>query len=57
MAVWPSLQLTFLAILVGAGLSIPIGCFMAEARGRSTEVAVRVVAIAGLSIPSFLLGI
>ncbi|MFK7892294.1 MAG: ABC transporter permease [Granulosicoccus sp.] len=55
--VWPTLQLTFLAILVGAGLSIPIGCFMAAACGRSTEVAVRIVAIAGLTIPSFWLGI
>jgi len=55
--IWPTLQLTVLAILVGAGLSIPIGCFMAEARGRSSEVIVRIVAIAGLTIPSFWLGI
>lgn len=55
--IWPTLELTFLAIVVGAGLSIPIGCFMAEARGKRSEVAVRVAAIAGLTIPSFWLGI
>ena len=55
--IWPTLQLTFMSILVGAGLSIPIGCFMAQARGQVSEVVVRVVAIAGLTIPSFWLGI
>jgi len=55
--VWPTLELTLLAVLVGAGLSIPLGCFMAEARGKASEVAVRIGAIAGLTIPSFWLGI
>ncbi|GGA36555.1 ABC transporter permease [Pelagibacterium lentulum] len=55
--IWPTLQLTLLSVAVGAGLSIPIGCFMAQARGRGIEVAVRVGAIAGLTIPSFWLGI
>lgn len=55
--VWPTLELTLLSVLVGAGLSIPLGCFMAEARGRGVEVAVRIGAIAGLTIPSFWLGI
>ncbi|MCR8724397.1 ABC transporter permease [Frigidibacter sp. ROC022] len=56
-AIGPTFELTFLAVLVGAGLSIPIGAFMAQARGRGAEVAVRVGAIAGLTIPSFWLGI
>ncbi|MFK8081237.1 MAG: ABC transporter permease [Granulosicoccus sp.] len=55
--IWPTLQLTLLATLVGAGLSVPIGCFMAEARGKLAEVLVRIVAIMGLTIPSFWLGI
>lgn len=55
--IWPTLELTVLSVLLAAGLSVPIGCFMAEARGRGAEVAVRVVAIAGLTIPSFWLGI
>ena len=56
-AIWPTLQLTLLSILVGAGLAVPIGAFMAQARGRASEVVVRIVAIAGLTIPSFWLGI
>ena len=56
-AIWPTLQLTFLSVVVGAGLAVPIGAFMAQARGRGSEVAVRVLAIAGLTIPSFWLGI
>jgi len=55
--IWPTLELTFLSILVGAGLSIPIGAFMASARGNVAEVIVRIGAIAGLTIPSFWLGI
>jgi peptide/nickel transport system permease protein len=54
---WPTIELTLLSILVGAGLSIPLGAFMAQARGNASEVAVRVGAIAGLTIPSFWLGI
>jgi peptide/nickel transport system permease protein len=56
-AIWPTLQLTFLSVLVGAGLSIPLGAFMAQARGSGAEVMVRIGAIAGLTIPSFWLGI
>lgn len=55
--IWPTLELTFLSIHFGAGLAIPLGAFMAQARGKGAEVAVRIVAIAGLTIPSFWLGI
>lgn len=56
-ALWPTLQLTLMATALGAILSIPIGAFMARMRGRASEVAVRVGAIAGLTIPAFWLGI
>ncbi len=55
--IWPTVELTSLSLLVGAGLSIPLGAFMAAARGKGSEVAVRIGAIAGLTIPSFWLGI
>ncbi|GLQ54680.1 ABC transporter permease [Devosia nitrariae] len=55
--IWPTIELTLLSILFGAGLAIPLGAFMAEARGKGAEVAVRIGAIAGLTIPSFWLGI
>ena len=54
---WPTIELTVLAVLIGAGLSIPIGCFMATSRGSISEIFARVTAIAGLTIPSFWLGI
>ena len=54
---WPTIELTSLSVLVGAGLSIPLGCFMAMSRGSVSEVLTRITAIAGLTIPSFWLGI
>ncbi len=54
---WPTIELTLLSIIVGATLSIPLGCFMAQTRGSASEVTVRLFAIAGLTIPSFWLGI
>jgi peptide/nickel transport system permease protein len=54
---WPTLELTFLSLLMGAVLSVPVGCAMAQTRGGAADVAMRVTAIAGLTIPSFWLGI
>src|SRR3712207_3780870 len=54
---WPTLELTLLALALGAGLAVPIGCLMAQTRGKGADVAMRVGAIAGLTIPSFWLGI
>jgi peptide/nickel transport system permease protein len=54
---WPTLELTFLALVLGAVLAVPIGCLMAQTRGRGADVAMRIGAIAGLTIPSFWLGI
>jgi peptide/nickel transport system permease protein len=54
---WPTLELTLLALIIGAGLAVPVGCLMAQTRGRGSDVAMRIGAIAGLTIPSFWLGI
>jgi peptide/nickel transport system permease protein len=54
---WPTLELTLLALALGAGLAVPVGCLMAQTRGRGADVAMRIGAIAGLTIPSFWLGI
>ncbi|MGO4706915.1 ABC transporter permease [Microvirga sp. 2MCAF38] len=54
---WPTLELTLLALIVGAGLAVPVGCLMARTRGGAADVAMRIGAIAGLTIPSFWLGI
>lgn len=55
--VWPTLQLTLLALVIGAGLALPIGVLMASLRGRGWDVALQVGSVAGLTIPSFWLGI
>lgn len=55
--VWPTLQLTGLALAFGAGLAVPAGCLMARLRGQAADAAMRVVTVAGLTIPSFWLGI
>ncbi len=54
---WPTLKLTVLSLALGAGLAVPVGCLMAQTRGRGADVAMRIGAIAGLTIPSFWLGI
>lgn len=53
----PTLQLTLLSLALGAGLAVPTGVMMARLRGRFADAALRVVTVAGLTIPSFWLGI
>lgn len=55
--IWPTLQLTAYALLIGAGLAVPLGVAMAHLRGRGWDVALQVGAVVGLTIPSFWLGI
>ena len=49
-------ELTLFALLVAAGLAIPLGCLMATARTGWTAGVVRLGSIAGLTTPSFWLG-
>jgi peptide/nickel transport system permease protein len=53
----PTLQLTLLALVIGAGLAVPLGVMMAKLRGRAWDVALQIGSVAGLTIPSFWLGI
>src|SRR5579871_4840113 len=55
--VWPTVQLTLLALMMGAGLAVPLGVLMAKLRGRGWDLALQVGAVAGLTIPSFWFGI
>ena len=54
---WPTLELTLLSLALGAGLAVPVGCAMAQWRGGLADLAMRIGAIAGLTVPSFWLGI
>jgi peptide/nickel transport system permease protein len=55
--VWPTLQLTVLALVLGAGLALPLGVLMARLRGQGCDMVLRITTVAGLTIPSFWLGI
>jgi peptide/nickel transport system permease protein len=54
---WPTLQLATLALVMGAGLAIPLGVAMARLRGRGFEILIQIASVIGLTIPSFWLGI
>ena len=52
-----TLQLLFMSLVLGAGLAVPAGCVMAYVRGGAADIALRIVTIAGITVPSFWLGI
>jgi len=52
-----TLQLLVMSLVLGAGLAVPAGCVMAYVRGGATDIALRVITIAGITVPSFWLGI
>jgi peptide/nickel transport system permease protein len=55
--IWPTVQLTMLALMLGAGLAVPLGVLMARLRGNGWDMVLRITTVAGLTIPSFWLGI
>src|SRR5690606_40225674 len=52
-----TLEITGLALLVALLLSFPLGVIAARARGTAGDVVVRVLAIVGLTVPSFWVGV
>jgi len=52
-----TLEITGLALLVALLLSFPLGVIAARARGTVGDVVVRVLAIVGLTVPSFWVGV
>jgi ABC-type dipeptide/oligopeptide/nickel transport system permease component len=51
-----TLELAFVALLVCAGIGIPAGLMAAQRRGTSTDHAIGVFTLFGLSVPNFALG-
>ena len=51
-----TLELSFFALLVCAGIAIPAGVFAASKRGTAADHAVGVFTLFGLSVPNFALG-
>jgi ABC-type dipeptide/oligopeptide/nickel transport system permease component len=55
--VWPTLKLATAAMLVAAGLGIPLGFFSALRQGSWLDTFSMVGAVSGVSIPQFWLGL
>lgn len=55
--VWPTLQLTIIALVLGAGLALPLGVAMAKLRGKGWDAFLQIGSVVGLTIPSFWFGI
>ncbi|HEX4261744.1 MAG TPA: ABC transporter permease [Acetobacteraceae bacterium] len=49
-------ELTLLGLVVAIALALPAGCAMAALRGSAADTALRLVSIAGITVPSFWLG-
>ena len=54
--IWVTLELTLLAMVVSIVLAIPAGCAMAYFRSSLADYAIRIVTIAGVTVPNFWLG-
>ena len=52
-----TLELSLLALVLSIVVAVPLGCLAAYARASWLDVVVRVVTVAGITIPSFWLGI
>jgi peptide/nickel transport system permease protein len=51
-----TVELTVLGLALAILLSIPLGCLMATIRSPVADIAVRMLSIAGVTVPSFWLG-
>jgi peptide/nickel transport system permease protein len=54
---WPTVQLTLMALILGVGLALPLGVLMARLRGKGWNIVLQIGSVAGLTIPSFWLAI
>jgi ABC-type dipeptide/oligopeptide/nickel transport system permease component len=52
-----TLQLTFVSVLIGCALGIPLGMYTAVKRNGFADYAGRVISLVGLSVPAFYFGI
>jgi peptide/nickel transport system permease protein len=51
-----TIELTVLALVASIALAIPAGCLMATLRSSGADYIVRILSVAGVTIPSFWLG-
>jgi glutathione transport system permease protein len=55
--IWPSLNLTFAAMAFAIALGLPLGFIAALRPGSMADLGLMVIAVSGLSLPKFWLGI
>jgi peptide/nickel transport system permease protein len=55
--IWPTVKLALVAMLIAAGLGIPLGFFSALRQGTWVDAFSMVGAVSGVSIPQFWLGL
>ncbi len=55
--IWPTLKLAFAAMLIAAGIGIPLGFFSAIRQGSWLDAFCMMGAVSGVSIPQFWLGL
>lgn len=53
----PTLNLTLYAMLIAVAIAIPLGVLAARKKGRAVDNTVSALTLAGISVPSFLMGI
>lgn len=53
----PTISLAVYALLIAALIAIPLGMIAAKKKGAGADHAVTVISLAGISLPSFLLGL
>ncbi|MGN0471229.1 MAG: ABC transporter permease [Lachnospiraceae bacterium] len=53
----PTLNLTLYAMLIAVAIAIPLGVLAARKKGRAADNTVSALTLAGISVPSFLMGI
>ncbi|MEQ9815246.1 MAG: ABC transporter permease [Azospirillaceae bacterium] len=54
--IWVTLELSLLALLLSVVLAVPAGCAMAYFRSSAADYVIRVITIAGVTVPNFWLG-
>jgi len=55
--IWPTLKLAFVAMLIAAGIGIPLGFWSALRQGSWLDTVLMVGAVSGVSIPQFWLAL
>lgn len=54
---WPTLNITAFALLIAVAVGVPLGVWAARKHGQVADNSIMVFSLAGISMPSFLIGL